>query len=169
MKRFNTKFAVIGFLAVLVVFFAVFGYFDWVVNSWVNNPYVDSPERDSWNQTYWTTLSVAMLMIGVSGAIFVKLVLPNRKVGTTLSIAILFSTVVMILGNLEDWLYYLLGPHSIPPFDSQMDWLFQSQTVSYWFGFNGSWTVFNTLVWSVVWLLIILPVGLVVIFKVRKN
>jgi hypothetical protein len=168
MKRFNPKLAIAGILVVLVVFFAIFALFDWTINVWVNAPYVDSPERTAWNNMYWTILGVAMLFVGIFGAVLVKLVTPNRKVGTKLAIAVLFSTVVMVVGNLEDWLYYLLGQGSLPAWDSQANWLFQSKTISFWLGFNGSWTFYNLLWWSVIWILIVLPIGLVLIFKYKK-
>jgi hypothetical protein len=109
-----------------------------------------------------------MLMVGVFGAIIAKLALPKKPLGTKLAAAILFSTIIMMIGNLEDWLYYIIGQHSIPPLDSQMNWLFQSGTVSYWLGWSGSWTVLNTLVWSIIWLFIILPIGLTLIFRKPK-
>jgi hypothetical protein len=159
MKRFNIKIAVIGIVAVLVCFFAVFAMFDWVVGLWVNNPYVDSPERTAWNQTYWLMLGIAMLAVGVFGAVVVKFSLPNRALSTKLSVAILFSTVVMIVGNLEDWLYFILGQQSLPGWDANLNWLFQASLN------NGYWFTWQLAVWSVVWLFVVLPLGLVAIFK----
>ena len=159
MKRFNPKIAVAVILVGLVAFFAVFAMFDWVIGQWVNNPYVDSPARTNWNQTYWTMLGIAMLAVGIFGAFVVKFSVPNRRLSSKLALAILFSTVVMIVGNLEDWLYYILGQQSLPGWGTNMNWLFQASLN------NGYWFMWQLAIWSVFWLFFVLPVGLVVIFK----
>jgi hypothetical protein len=163
MKHFNIKLAVGGILVSLVAFFVVFAMFDWVIGLWVNNPYVDSPERTNWNQVYWAMLGIAMLAVGVFGAIVVKLSLPNRALSTKLSVGILFSTVVMIVGNLEDWLYYIIGQQSIPALDTNMNWLFQASLN------NGYWFMWQLIIWSSFWLFVVLPIGLILIFRKRRS
>ena len=163
MKRFNTKLAIAVIIVSLVAFFAVFAMFDWVIGLWVNNPYVDTPARTAWNQTYWAMLGIAMLAVGVFGAVVVKFSLPNRALSTKLSVAILFSTVVMIVGNLEDWLYFILGQRSIPSLDTNMNWLFQASLN------NGYWFMWQLLIWSIFWLFFVLPMGLLLIFRYPKR
>ena len=159
MKRFNPVIAIVGILVVLIAFFAVFAYFDWVIGLWVNNPYVDSPARNSWNTLYWTVLAVAMLMVGVSSAAIVKLALPGRVIGNKLSVAILFSTAMMILGNVEDWLYYILGSHSIPAWNTNMNWLYEASLN------HGYWFTWQLAISSTILLFVVLPIGLFVIFR----
>jgi hypothetical protein len=166
MRRVDPVVVMVGVVAALVVAVFVCAYLDWVVTNWVNNPYVASSARDVFNQQYGFWFSGAMLMFGVVGAAVILLV-SRSKLAIRLSLAVVFSSVVFLIASLEDWLYFTVGflfYHSpYPAWSVNWSWMLQATLLN-----HGYFSTVDMLAWSLLWLFVGLPVGLVAIFKFPK-
>jgi hypothetical protein len=171
MKPIKPAYVMVGILFTLAVAWFVCAFMDWIVTNWVNNPYVSSPARTQFNNQYGTLFSLVMLSYGIVSAVAILLVSRSRLT-SRIAGAVVFASVVFWVASLEDWLYFTIGyffyGQPYPGWSVQWSWMGQSQTVSYWLGWNGSWTTVNMLAWTLVWLFIILPIGLVTVFKLPK-
>jgi hypothetical protein len=175
-KKLNVKLVVAGIVVGLACCIAVTAYFDFIVIAWVNNPYVASPARTAFNNQYGDALNAEMLVIGVFGAFLIKLAIPGRHIGDCLAASVFVSCLLFVVGNLEDWLYFIIGyfffGQSFPAVNAQWSWMPQATWLAPFFnifGFNGSWTTLNEACWSALWLLVVLPLALVAIFKLPKR
>jgi hypothetical protein len=156
----------------LAVCIAVTAVLDYVVLSWVIGIGYQP------NALYGECLTAEMIAFGGFGAVLLKLSIPGRE-GNTLALAVFVTCLFFVFGNLEDWLYFIVGTaffHGpFPSINLQWAWMpeatgvFGLPSVSSLVGFHGSWTTLNQAVWSILWLFVALPVALVAIFKVLKK
>ena len=162
----------VGVVAALVAAVFVCAWLDWIVTNWVNNPYVASTARTQFNAEYGIWFSVAMVMFGVVGAVIILLVSRNR-IAVRLAAAVIYSSVLFLVASLEDWLYFTVGTlfyhQPYPGWGVQWQWMYESSTISHWLGWSGSWTTLNQFCYTLIWLFIVLPLGLVAIFNAGKK
>jgi hypothetical protein len=175
-RKLNVKLVVAAIVIGLACCIAVTAYWDYVVISYVNNPYVASPQRTEWNNKYGAALNAEMLIFGIFGSVLIKIALPGRRIGTCFALTVLITSILFVVGNLEDWLYFFVGyfgfGQPLPAWNINWNWMPQATWAAplfYPFGFNNSWTTLNQVVWSILWLFVVLPVGIVVIFKFPKR
>ena len=174
-KKLDLKIAVAVILAALAVCILVTAVLDYVVLAWVIGIGYQA------NFLYGECLTLEMIAFGVLGALFIKVeslrtsTVQERRLGTVLSIAVLAAIAVFVVGNLEDWLYFIVGSlffgHAFPAWSLQWSWMpcatgvLGLPSVSSLLGFRGSWTTVNQAWWTGIWRFAVLPAVTAAVFK----
>jgi len=171
-RPINVRAVLVAVVVGLAVCIAVTAYLDYVVLEWVIGIGYQP------NALYGDCLNAEMLAFGAFGAVLVKLSIPEKR-GNALALIVFLTCLFFVLGNLEDWLYFIVGAcffhHPFPAVNTQWAWMpeatgvFGLPSVSTVLGFHGSWTTLNQAVWSILWLFGALPTMIITILKVSKT
>jgi len=151
-------------ITVVIVLIMVLAMVDWYVMTIVNPAYSYSTPQTMaiFNSHYWFWLTVLILAFGFCCAALMKVTYSYSPVGDYLAGMVVVADILLYVGNFEDDMYFLLGQHSFPSNTTQWTWMEQYKL----FGF---WTTSNQIVWSIFWLLIVLPAAIYVFTRaIRK-
>ena len=119
-RPINVRAVLVAVVVGLAVCIAVTAYLDYVVLDWVIGIGYQP------NALYGDCLNAEMLAFGAFGAVLVKFSIPEKR-GNTLALIVFLTCLFFVLGNLEDWLYFIVGAcffhHPFPAINTQWAWM----------------------------------------------
>lgn len=142
-QNVNPKVMLVLAVVLIAVAIMVASKLDYAANSVM----LSAPNAEQQPEIYSFWFNSVMVMFGLVLAIALGVVYES----VTMTVTIIASTAILIIGSFEDIMYFLLGQGYLPANNVSWNWMFEFRLFGVW---NTSLQIF----WTVIWVGVILPV-----------